>query len=213
MSSKTTKIEVDLIQGIVEKRNKMLAASKEEADHIIRVANEECAKIKAEAERQVKAIIDSRLKGVRERIVGEAEMQARHKMLATRDSIISSIFDETVTELSELSDSEEREEEYMGILIKLIGEAMTSIGGEHFIISANPRDTVRIRNNLKKIEKELKLQQSIRLEVSKDPLEAIGGVVLENGNRTRMYYNTFESRMNKVRRGIITSVAEVLEVA
>jgi vacuolar-type H+-ATPase subunit E/Vma4 len=212
MSSKTTKIEVDLIQGIVEKRNKMLAASKEEADQITQAANEECAKVKAEAERQVKSIIDSRLKGVRERIVGDAEMQARHKLLTARDGIISSIFDEAVTELSELSDSEEREEEYMGILIKLIGEAMTGIGGEYFIISANSRDAIRIRNNLKKIEKELKLQ-NVRLEVSKDPLEVIGGVVLENENKTKMFYNTFESRMNKVRLGIIAKVAEALEVA
>jgi vacuolar-type H+-ATPase subunit E/Vma4 len=212
MSGNTTKIEVDLIQSIVDKRNRMLSASKEQAEQVTQASKKECGKIKAEAERQVKTIIDSRLKGVRERIVGEAEMQARHKLLATRDNLISSIFEDAILELSNLASSNEREEEYLDILTKLIGDGIDEIGGESFIILANSRDITRIKNQLIKIEKELKLKSGIKLGVSNEPLNVVGGIILENGDRTMMFYNTFESRMAKVRHGIRTKVGELLEV-
>ena len=211
MSSRQMEVEVSLIERVYQRRKEILAEAEREARRIRRAAEEEAKRIKGEAEKAAKLIIDRRLRAARERILGEAEMEGRRKLMEAREELVSRVFEEATKRIESLINDEERRDEYLEILSKLIAEAVERIGGSEFIISANERDLKLLKRNLGKIRRSLPSRE-VKLTLSEEPIECLGGVVVESGDRLKVYNNTLDGRLLRVRRLLSAKVAERLGV-
>ena len=211
MSTNTFELEAQLIEKIVEKRKNIMVHAEEKTKNIMASAEEEVEKIRAESERQVLSLVGSELRAVNDRIVGSAELEGRRLLMQTRQELLSKVFEEAERRLEEMAEG--MKSDYTTILVKLISESASAIGGEVFFVTANERDLTYIKKNLKMINRDLKKDLGdITIKLEDDPVDITGGVVVRNDDATKTYYNTLKGKLDDVRSKIEAEVAQILGV-
>ena len=210
MSTNSMEMEAQLIEKIVDKRNAIKAKAEEKARKIIESAEEEVEKIKAESEKQIISLVGSELRAVNDRIVGSAELEGRKMLMMTRQELLSKVFEEAERRLVEMAEG--MGPEYTSILVKMISESASAIGGEEFIVTANERDLAFLKKNLKTINKDLKKALDGAIKLEDEPIDISGGVVVRNDDATKTYYNTLKGKLDNVRSRLEAEVATTLGV-
>jgi V/A-type H+-transporting ATPase subunit E len=211
VSTNTFELEAQLIEKIVEKRKNIMTHAEEKTKKIMASAKEEVEKINAESERQVLSLVGSELRAVNDRIVGSAELEGRRLLMQTRQELLSKVFEEAERKLEEMAEG--MKSDYTTILVKLISESASAIGGEVFFVTANERDLTYIKKNLKTINRDLKKDLGdITIKLEDDPVDITGGVVVRNDDATKTYYNTLKGKLDDVRSKIEAEVAQILGV-
>lgn len=213
MSTKPLDLETQLIERIVKQRNERVAKAEERAREIIESAQEEVERIKDESEKQILSLVGSELRAVSDRIVGRAELEGRKMMMLSRQELLSKVFDDTRERLTEVAEGKDKSSDYEDILVTLIIETVTAIGGEEFIVSANEKDLAYLKKNLKKINKQISdALGGGDLKLDDEPIDVIGGVVIRNSDGTKTFHNTLEGRLVNVRSRIEAQVGKTLGV-
>lgn len=163
-------------------------------------ANEIISKAEEEANKIFQHEANSRIKLLKRRILGKAEMDARRELIRAKDEIVKKIYDVSLQKLEQIARSNDPHVSYHDVLIKLIEEAVISLDENEVIIEANEKDKEFLSINLRKIENDLsnKLNMRIKLRLSEGTLNSIGGVIVYNPSRTKIYNNTLEGRLNIV---------------
>lgn len=211
MSVKSIELETKLIERAVEKRNALIAQAKEEADRIINSAEEEVERIRVESEKQILSLVSSELRAVNDRIVGRAHLEGRKMLMHSRQELLSTVFDEAEKTLRETAEGEGAD--YGEILMKLVVESATAIGGDEFIVSANDRDLAYLGKNLRKINTQVKKAlDGGTATLDESPLDVMGGVVVRNKEGTKTYHNTLEGRLEGLKGRVEAEIAKVLGV-
>jgi V/A-type H+-transporting ATPase subunit E len=204
-------LEAQLIEKIVEKRKNVMARAEEKTKKIMASAEEEVEKIRAESELQIISLVGSELRAVSDRIVGSAELDGRRILMQTRQELLSKVFEAAERRLEEMAEG--MRSDYTTILVKLISESASAIGGEVFFVTANERDLTYIKKNLKTINRDLKKDLGdITIKLEDDPIDITGGVVVRNDDATKTYYNTLKGKLDNVRSRIEADVAQILGV-
>jgi len=207
--SKSFGMETGLIEKTVEKRNKILADAEKRAEEILKAAEAERARINTETDRQILQLMGSELKTVRARIIGQTELEGRKVLMTARAEMLSKVYSQVENRLKDVVEVKSEDQDYGIILNKLIKEGVLAIGGNEFIVSANKRDMEYLRKNLKKIGGTI---EGMTLKLDKKPVEILGGVVIRNPMGDKVYYNTLEGRLERVRRIMEARIAEKLGV-
>ena len=207
--SKSIGMETGLIENTVQKRNKILADAEKRAEEILKAAEVERARINTETDRQILQLMGSELKTVRDRIIGQTELEGRKALMTARAEMLSKVYSQVENRLKDVVEVKSEDHDYGVILNKLIKEGVLAIGGNEFIVSANKRDMEYLRKNLKKIGETL---EGMTLKLDEKPVEILGGVVIKNPMGNKVYYNTLEGRLERVRRIMEARIAEKLGV-
>ncbi len=211
MSTNSLELEAQLIERIVEKRKGIVARAEEKTKKIMASAEEEVEKIRAESEKQILSLVGSELRAVSDRIVGSAELDGRRMLMQTRQELLSKVFEAAERRLEEMAEG--MRSDYTTILVKLISESASAIGGEVFYVTANERDLTYIKKNLTTINRDLKKDLGgITIKLEDDPIDITGGVVVRNEDATKTYYNTLKGKLDAVRSRIEAEVAQILGV-
>ncbi len=211
MSTNSLELEAQLIERIVEKRKGIVARAEEKTKKIMASAEEEVEKIKAESEKQILSLVGSELRAVSDRIVGSAELDGRRMLMQTRQELLSKVFEAAERRLEEMAEG--MRSDYTTILVKLISESASAIGGEVFYVTANERDLTYLKKNFKTINRDLKKDLGdITIKLEDDPIDITGGVVVRNEDATKTYYNTLKGKLDAVRSRIEAEVAQILGV-
>ena len=211
MSTNSFELEAQLIEKIVEKRKSIMAHAEEQTKGIMASAEEEVERIRAESEKQVISLVGSELRAVSDRIVGSAELEGRRMLMQTRQELLSKVFEDAERRLEEMAEG--MSSDYTTILMKLISESVSAIGGEVFIVTANERDLTYLKKNLKTINSDLKKDfGDITIKLEDDPIDITGGVVVKNEEANKTYYNTLKGKLENVRSRIEAEVAQILGV-
>lgn len=213
MSAKTLELETQLIERIVKQRKERIGRAEERASQILKSAEEEVGRIESESEKQVLSLVGSELRAVRDRIVGSAELEGRKMVMLSRQELLSQVFEDAEKRLAQISDGKDKGTDYGDVLVKLIVETASAIGGEEFIVSANARDLEYLKNNLRKIKNQVKdAVGGGDIKLDDEPIDVIGGVVVRNGDGTKTFHNTLEGRLINTRGRIEAQVAKILGV-
>jgi len=213
VSTKSLDMETQLIERIVRQRNERITKAEKKASEIIESAKEEVERIKEESEKQILSLVGSEIRAVSDRIVGGAELEGRKMMMLSRQELLSKVFEDTRGRLVEIAGGKGEEFNYEDVLIKLIIEAATAIGGEEFIVSANEKDLAYLKKNLKKVNKQVTdALGGGELKLDDDPIDVMGGVVMRNSDGTKTFHNTLEGRLVNVRSRIEAQVGKTLGV-
>jgi vacuolar-type H+-ATPase subunit E/Vma4 len=202
-------LEARLIERTMAQRDDMVAKADAEAKALIDNAEKESQRLKSETDRQILNIVASVLRGVRDRIIGGVELDSRKQLMIAREETLQQIYEDAEKKLKELT----ADKEYHNILMKLIAEAVTAIGGEEFIISANDVDLADLKKNHKKLESDIQkaVGAKVTLKLDDSPIPAIGGVVLKNTEGTKVYHNTLEGRIGRARAKLNIQLTKILE--
>jgi vacuolar-type H+-ATPase subunit E/Vma4 len=202
-------MDAELIEKTVEKRNRILADADKRVEEILKAAEAERARINAETDRQIMQLMGSELKTVRERILGQTELEGRKNLMTARAEALSKVYNSVEKKLMEIADGISKEHDYGVILNKLVVEGASAMGGNEFVVSANKRDMNYLRKNLKKIGGALK---DATLRLDEKPSDILSGVVVKNPSGNKIYYNTLEGRLEKVKGVMEAKIAERLGV-
>lgn len=213
MSESSMELEAQLIERVVEQRNKLFEDADKEVIKIAESAEETVAKINSDSEAEVLRLIGSDLNAAKDRIIGNAQLEGRKNLLLARQSILTGVFDEALERLRGIARGDDANFDKGETLIALIKEAAAAIGGEEFIVSGNEADLEYLEKNLGNVS--MALKQSIgesKISLDSEPLDIGGGVVVRNSDGTKTYHNTFEGRLASVKARIESEVAESLGV-
>lgn len=199
-------LEAGLIEKAVEERNTIIAKAEARAERILENAKQEEARIRDDTERHLRTIVGSELRAVHDRIVGRANLDGRKKVMETKMELLDKVFDSAQKRLEAMA--KKGGEDYQEVVKKLISEAAEAIGEDELVVSSSKAD----HGFLKKTLSDLSVELGVNFKLDSKPIDTTGGVVVRNPKDTKVYYNTFDGRLTKVRQSKDSEVAEKLGV-
>ena len=202
MGEQIEKIEEIIINEAKAKAEEIITKAKEKAQKILDEA-------KREAEKEVNEIINRRkvdAEARARRIISEARLEARLKLLNAKEEVISNAFDTALERLKEFCQTPE----YKEVLENLIKDAAITIGGGNLEVLLS--ENTNIEPGLSKIAKEVEKQTgtATSIVISKDKVKSIGGAIVRSLDQSFTVDNTFEARLERVREQLRVRVANVL---
>ncbi len=199
-------LEAGLIEKAVAERNTILSKAEARAERILENARQEEARIRNDTERHLRTIVGSELRAVHDRIVGRANLDGRKQVMEAKMELLDNVFRIAQDRLEAMAN--EGGEDYQEVVKKLISEAAEAIGEDELIVSSNKADQGFLKKTLSGLSKEL----GVSLKLDSKPVDTVGGVIVKNPKATKVYYNTLEGRLTKVRQSKASEVAEKLGV-
>ena len=203
---RSIELEAGLIEKAVEERNTILAKAESRAARILENARQEEARIKSDVDRHLRTIVGSELRAVHDRIVGRANLDGRKMIMEAKMELLDTVFESAREKLEAMA--KKGGADYQEVVKKLISEAVEAMGEDELIVSSNKADHGFLKKTLPELSKELGV--SLRLDAK--PIDAMGGVIVKNPRGTKVYYNTLDGRLSKVRGSKASEVAEKLGV-
>jgi vacuolar-type H+-ATPase subunit E/Vma4 len=190
--------------------------AEEESKHLIDTANEEGAGIINQAEEEAKRIIENKIKENDKKLTEKekielslARIEGRRKILSVKSKYIADVFEEVEKRLRELP--EKNPTRYRDVLFNYAVEAINNLDGKELFIKVNHHDQKIVNELTEKIKNESKKSNEIvRLQISPEFINAIGGVIISTGDKKQYYVNTFESRLTKIKSEDEGRVLEIL---
>lgn len=174
-----------------------------EADKIIEDAEHEANRILEDGDATAKKERETFTKKVevdiatlRNRILSEAKMAARRKILIAREEIIQECFDQAAEQLKGLSDK--AYDEFMGTCIKA---GAAAIEGD-IIVGSPDGDTV------KRVTSILGLKKNVELEIREE--KGLGGIIVRSKDGKVAVDYTFEGLLDRMRAELRTEAAKLL---
>ena len=189
--------------------NKVL--SQKEADLISQIdsayqeslKNLEASRSKLEAERT--KIIESAKKqaeNLKRQIVGSSRLSARNKELLMIESSVNEAFERSRSWLANSG----KDEAYRALMAQIIEESLPSVGSDEVIIECTKNDAELV----KKIVADVSKRSKIKVRVSDQPINAIGGIKVKSGDGTMTFDNTLDSRVERLKPLIRKNIARML---
>ena len=199
-------LEAGLIDKAVEERNAIISKAEARAERILENARQEEERINSDVDRHLRTIVGSELRAVHDRIVGRANLDGRKMIMEAKMELLDTVFEYAQEKLEAMA--KKGGADYQEIVKKLISEAVEAIGEDELIVSSNKADNGFLKKTLSELSKEL----GVSLRLDDKPIETMGGVIVKNQRSTKVYYNTLEGRLSKVRGSKASEVAEKLGV-
>lgn len=189
--------------------NKVL--SQKEADLISQIdsayqeslKNLEASRSKLEGERT--KIIESAKKqaeNLKRQIVGSSRLSARNKELLMIESSVNEAFERSRSWLANSG----KDEAYRALMAQIIEESLPSVGSDEVIIECTRNDAELV----KKIVADVSKRSKIKVRVSDQPINAIGGIKVKSGDGTMTFDNTLDSRVERLKPLIRKNIARML---
>lgn len=213
VTQSTKTIEIKLIEGVFEKRNDIISRANKEAEHILQNAEQECLRIRKQVHERAAQLQELTTQMLRDQIIGEAALEGRRIVIQEREKALSLFYQRVSDRLQEIAEHKIVSIKFNLILTKLVVEAMIAIAGNTFIVYTNARDREYLQNNLIQITKQVEPKLgNITLQIHNKPIATMGGVIVQNREGTKIFYNTFESRLETTRKRSEAVVAKILGV-
>lgn len=201
--------EEEILEALVGEISRL---AKEEAEKIVRDAEEEARKIIREAEEKAKRLRESKLeqarKIIRQRLSREyslKRLELMKRFVKEKYELLENIMNDAVEEVLKIVRS--KNETYREALKRLAVESSLNINSENIILRVVKEDVEILKEVLPEILKEVKEKKGrVDLEISNEPMDAIGGVFAESGDGREYFNNTIDVRINKVKEELLPSL-------
>jgi len=174
--------------------------SQQQLERARRVAERHIAAAKSKVEemdRRLQEELAVLLKHEVDRSLARAEIEARNKKLELRESLFRQVVSDAISKLA----STPRDEAYEKAIHRFVLEGVKELGLSEVRLFFNPQDTSIFREperiaRLKEFLRE-NLKSEVSIEVSPDPIECAGGVVVRSPDGRVSYYNNFEEILSR----------------
>jgi|SRR5271157_661386 len=177
-----------------------------EAKEIVEEASEQSQKIIKDAEGEAAKITERKMKETEETFqeketseLESAKLEQKRKISNLKTELLTQAIDESTAILKKMS--EDQTSQYKESLNKLIVEAVTAIQASDMEILSNHRDQEVIKQELQELKKKPQKRKGKQLNVivSEETLDCLGGIIVRDKDKKRIFNNTFEARLAKAR--------------
>jgi V/A-type H+/Na+-transporting ATPase subunit E len=184
--------EADLIEQID-------SAYKESIDNL------EASKSALDAEYiKIISLSKKQAENLKRQIIGSSRLVARNKQLILIERAVNDVFEKAKEKLSSLNDEGEN---YVTLIKKMLKEAVSELPSEELIVECNTKDRELVKMAIKEILRE---NTEIRMTLSDESLNVIGGISIMSSDRSMSYDNTLDSRIERLKPLIRKDIAQML---
>ncbi len=187
-------------------RKEMLEDSEEQAQKIINEAEKKASITKS----QKIAEISKNLQEIEDSELAILKLEERKKISNYKFQLFEESLEQCIKNLEKMiKDTKPR---YKKSLKKLIVEAAMKLKGTEFEIVANSRDKKIIEEKLEEIKGQVSLAkgETVKLHISHETLDTMGGALVRTKDKRQMFNNTLEARLSKVKEESAGSIFEIL---
>ncbi|WP_297551995.1 V-type ATP synthase subunit E [Thermococcus sp.] len=187
--------------------------AEQKIQYILSEAREEAEKLKEEARKRAEAKAEWILRKAKtqaeiekQRIIANAKLEVRKKKLAVQEELIRSVIESLKERLANLP-----EDEYFPMLVELTAKAVEELGTDKVIVRSNERTLKLIVERLPEFREKLKefLGKDVEVTVG-EPIQTIGGILVESSDGTVRVDNTFEARIERFESDLRATIAKAL---
>ncbi|AIU69415.1 ATP synthase subunit E [Thermococcus eurythermalis] len=187
--------------------------AEQKIQYIINEAKEEAEKLKEEARKRAEAKVEWILRKAKtqaeiekQRIIANAKLEVRKKKLAAQEELIRKVLESLKERLASLS-----EDEYFPMVVGLTANAVEELGVDRVVLRSNDRTLKLIVERLSEFKEKLReaLGKDVEVIVG-EPIQTIGGVLVESPDGTVRVDNTFESRIARFESELRATIAKAL---
>lgn len=201
--SETAKFTDDILSVAKTKAQQIIAEAENEKERQLQEAKITISKESADLVRNAEAEAEA----VRRRIVSEVRHRLKMRAQQEKDKILSEVLRETKKRVMDFARDENR---YTSYIVNLITDAIRELGLDSVTIHMNAEDLKRL--NSEKIIQEIKRSDlsSTKLQFSKNPINASGGVIVSNSDETIKIVNTFEQHFEALEPKLLIEAGKLL---
>ena len=138
---------------------------------------------------------------LKRQIIGSSTLNARNKELVTIESAINDIFNKAKEKLAESND----EKNYEKLLAKMIEDSAAKLGSD-IIIQCSKNDLKLV----KKISSQESIDKKMKITVSDDVIDIIGGIKATSVDGTMTLDNTLDSSIESLKPLIRKDIVQLL---
>ncbi|MEM3607603.1 MAG: V-type ATP synthase subunit E family protein [Candidatus Bathyarchaeia archaeon] len=190
-------------------KSEIMRRAREESEKIITEAEREAESILSKAEGKAREVMMASVKPevdvMRRRILGSAMLEGRKMMLKAKHELVQSVLKAAEEKLRRIAEGETGGGwKYSEVFFHLLKEAVSGLGEDEVVVSANSRDLSHLTRNMDRIGERLsrELGRRVKLVAADEPINCIGGVVVRSMDGLRLYNNTLDGRLLKVREAL-----------
>jgi V/A-type H+-transporting ATPase subunit E len=197
-------------------RDEIKRRAEEESKKIISNADGEAQKVlsaaKEKAERIRTETVKTEVTTMRRKIIGSAQLDGRKTIINAKEEVLSKTFDKVNEKLINIANRKDKKFKYEEILFKLIKEAVLKIDEKKILVTANKKDLSYISSNLSSIKRKLEKELGYKLDLTimKEPRDIIGGIIVYNADKTKIFYNTLDGRLMGLKDSMRGEISKVL---
>ena len=187
--------------------------AEQKIQYILNEAKEEAEKLKEEARKRAEAKVEWILRKAKtqaeiekQRIIANAKLEVRKKKLAAQEELIRKVLESLKERLASLP-----EDEYFPMIVGLTANAVEELGVDRVVLRSNDRTLKLIVERLSEFKEKLReaLGKDVEVIVG-EPIQTIGGVLVESPDGTVRVDNTFESRIARFESELRATIAKAL---
>ena len=201
--SETAKFTDDILTVAREKARQIVEQAENERQRLVEDAKATIAREANDILRNAQAEAD----GIKRREVSEARHQVKLLEQSEKDRILTVVLDEVKARVRETAGDESK---YLAYIARLGADAIRQLGMDQVIVHLNAEDLKRI--NVSNFTHEIdKHEPSLaKVEISKEPILASGGIVVSSQDGKVRIVNTFEQRFEALEPKLLIEAGQLL---
>jgi V/A-type H+/Na+-transporting ATPase subunit E len=138
---------------------------------------------------------------LRRQIVGSSRLAARNKQLVLIETAVNDAFEKAKTKLR----SSDKQEVYKILITKMLEESIAAIGADEIIIQCNRNDFDLVKKAIASLS-----NKNMRMTLSEQPINVIGGIRVRSVDGSTTYDNTLDSRIERFKPLIRKNIVQML---
>jgi V/A-type H+-transporting ATPase subunit E len=147
--------------------------------------------------------------GVKRRRMSEVRQRLNLQEQLAKSKIISDVLEQTRARVTETVKDENR---YFAFLVNLVSSGVKEIGLSDVVVHLNKHDLARIDRIKLVRDANEKLGKSVKIEIAKEPTEAIGGVIVSSKDGKTRIVNTLDQRFEALEPDLLIQASKILFV-
>jgi V/A-type H+-transporting ATPase subunit E len=184
-----------------------------EVKEIIESAEEQARKILKEAEGEAEKIRNQKMEEVSEKLqerqsaeMAMAKLEGKKKISSVKFQLFEEALAKASEKLREISTGENPI--YKESLERLIVEAATKLNEKDLEILTSSNDKNLVKEKLRGLEKKIsRIRGSqVSLQITNEPLTALGGVIVRTKDKRKIFNNTLDARLAKLKQELVDKV-------
>jgi V/A-type H+-transporting ATPase subunit E len=197
-STALEKVVREVVEDTLRKVREEIDASLKESLRVIE-------RVEQETVREASAISSAGAaarESARQRIISLAEISAKNRSIAVVEEAVKAVFEKALEEIA----GRARDESFKPVLRRLLLEALDALAVKDVVVESNTTGIQMLQELAPTVEAE----KGVKLRISKNPIGTIAGVRISAADSSKIYDNTVEARLERLRPTLRKDIASII---
>jgi V/A-type H+-transporting ATPase subunit E len=201
--SETSRFTEDILTAANDKARTIINEAESETQQALEQA-------KIHSTREAEDILNSaraEAEAVRRRQISEIRQRLKLQEQFEKSKIVTEVLDQSKNRVMDILKDEKR---YLAYLTALVVSGIRDIGLDAVVVHLNSHDLNRV--NAIELEREVTkfLRKSVKIELSHEPMQALGGIVVSSRDGKARIINTLDQRFEALEPKLLIEAGKIL---